>query len=443
MIKTTKLITLTAIALCISACSLFEGGKKKVKYDDGGKERISILTNVTVLEADSSIASVPVVLPIPYRNKNWAQSGGSQSHAVHHLETADSLSRAWSVSNGAGNSKYERVISTPVSAEGKVFSVDAKGTVNAFSLSNGRKLWSHDIKIDENVKMGYGGGVAYDNGTVYATSGFGLIVALDASSGRREWTYKYSVPLRGAPTVAEGKVFAISHDNLMVAVDAKSGNFLWDQVGIMESAGMLGAASAAYEDGALVFALSSGELIARRATNGLVLWQDTLRSSRRLTPLATLTDIDANPVIDRGKVYGLSHSGRMVAIDMRSGERSWEADIAGVNTPWIAGNFAYVVTVDSQVLCISLADGRIRWVEQLQRFEDQEKRRDLIKWNGPLLAGNRLFLTSSHGYMLTLSPYTGDVLSGVNVGSGMTTNPIMVDGTLITLTDDGKLIAYR
>lgn len=440
ILKTTSILALT---VAVSACSIFESKGPKQKYNDEGKERLSILSDVTSIQADPSIASVPVVLPAPYTNKNWAQPGGAPSHVLHHLAAPETLSKAWTASMKASNSKYERVIASPVAGGGKVFSVDAKGTVYGFSLQNGSRLWSYDITIDEKVKMGYGGGVTYADGVVYATSGFGIMVALDADSGRELWTFKYTVPFRGAPTVAENKVFATTHDNLMVAVDVKTGAFVWDQVGIMESAGMLGSASPAYHDGSLIFALSSGEMIARRAANGLTLWQDTLKSSRRLTPLATLTDIDAHPVIDRGRAYGVSHSGRMVSIDMRSGERVWEADIAGVNTPWIAGNFAFVTTVDAQIICLSLADGRIRWVQQLQRFEDQEKRRDLIKWNGPLLAGNRLFVTSSHGYMLTLSPYDGDVISGVNVKDGMTTSPIIVDGTLITLTDTGKLIAYR
>ncbi|MEX0299782.1 MAG: PQQ-binding-like beta-propeller repeat protein, partial [Kordiimonas sp.] len=229
----------------------------------------------------------------------------------------------------------------------------------------------------------------------------------------------------------------------MLALNPADGSLTWDQVGIAENAGMLGAASPAYANGTLVTALSSGELIAMRGINGRILWQDALTSSRRLTPLATLTDIDGNPVIDSGKVYAVSHAGRMVAVDMRSGERSWEADVAGVSTPWVAGDFAFVTTVDGQVACIALGDGRVRWVAQLQRFQDQEKRRGLIGWNGPVLAGDRLLVTSSHGYAVSLSPYTGDVISGTELPAGSSTSPIVVDNTFIVLTDAGELVAYR
>jgi outer membrane protein assembly factor BamB len=206
---------------------------------------------------------------------------------------------------------------------------------------------------------------------------------------------------------------------------------------------MLGAASPVFDNGTVVIALSSGELVAMLAANGRIVWQDALSSSRRLTPLATLADVDGNPVIDNGKLYAVSHAGRMVAIDMRSGERSWEADIAGVGMPWVAGNFAFTTTIDGQVVCINLADGRIRWVTQLQRFEKQESRRGLIRWNGPVLAGDRLMLTSSHGFALSISPYTGEVIGGEKLSAGSTTAPIVVDDTFVFLSEDGNLIAYR
>lgn len=437
------LILTTALAL--SACSWFGGDKKpKQKYDDEGRERISILTSTQTLNADSAISSLPVVLPKPYRNGNWAQEGGNASHTPAHVAIGETLSVAWRRKIGSGNEKYQRMVTGPVAAEGKVFAVDVRGDVSAVSLSDGRALWKKEIQNDdERSKVGFGGGVAYAGGKVYATSGFGYVVALNAANGSELWRYKGLVPFRGAPSVEGGKVFAITHDNQMVALDAQDGSLVWDQVGIAENAGMLGAAAPAVADSTVVNALSSGELIVLRSSNGRILWQDALSSSRRLTPLATLSDIDGAPVIDRGKVYALSHAGSMVAIDMRTGERSWEADVAGVNMPVVAGGFAFLTTIDAQVVCIALGDGRIRWVAQLQRFQDQEKRRELIKWNGPVLAGDRLLVTSSHGYAMSVSPYSGEVLSAVKLPAGSSVAPIVVDGTFIVLTDMGELVAYR
>jgi len=438
-------VLVLALVIVLSGCSIFKGsGKNKNKYDDEGRERISILSSAQALDSDNTIANLPVVLPRPYKNTSWAQAGGNAGHSVQHLTLSDTLALAWRTPIGSGNQKYERLVSGPIAGAGRVFAVDTKGTVTAVALKSGKKLWVRELRNEkEHSKVGFGGGAALYGNTLYVTSGYGFLVALDAVSGNEKWRYKGVIPFRGAPTASAERVFAVTHDNQMLALDTRDGSLTWDQVGIAENAGMLGAASPAYDGSTLVTALSSGELIAMRGINGRILWQDALTSSRRLTPLATLADIDGHPVIDNGKVYALSHAGRMVAVDMRSGERSWEADVAGVNTPWVAGNFAFVATVDGQIACIALGDGRVRWVAQLQRFEDQEKRRGLISWNGPVLAGDRLLVTSSHGYAVSISPYTGEVLSGISLPTSASTAPIVVDNTFIILTDAGELVAYR
>lgn len=443
--KIARLSVALASVTALSACSLFSGGgSKPQKYDDEGRERISIISSTQGVEADAAIAGLTVAIPRPYINGNWSQAGGNAMHDVQHLALGSSLNQKWRSRIGRGNAKYERLVAGPVAGNGNVYAVDTRGNVTAVSLATGRQVWRKELEHPtERSDVGYGGGAALFGDRLYVTSGFGFVVALNAASGSEIWRYTGEVPFRGAPTAAADRVFAVTHDNQMLALDPASGDVLWDQVGIAENAGMLGAASAAYDGQTLVTALSSGELIAMRGTNGRILWQDALTSSRRLTPLATLTDIDGNPVISGGKVYAISHAGRMVSIDMRSGERSWEADIAGVSTPWLAGEFAYLTTVDGQIACISLADGRVRWVTQLQRFTNQEKRKGLIKWNGPILAGDRLLVTSSHGYALSVSPFTGNVLSGVELPDGASTAPIVVNGTFVVLTDAGELVAYQ
>jgi outer membrane protein assembly factor BamB len=193
----------------------------------------------------------------------------------------------------------------------------------------------------------------------------------------------------------------------------------------------------------VVAPFSSGELVALRAENGKVLWTDSLARSRRVTPLGAISDIASAPVIDRGRVYAISHGGRLVSIDLRTGERAWTQDVAGVQTPWIAGDYIFVVTVDAQVMCLSRIDGRIKWVTEIERFEDPKERSGPIEWSGPILGGDRLILVNSLGQAVTLSPYTGAVLGRMDLPEGTFIAPIIANQTLYFVTDDADLIALR
>ena len=433
-------MSVVLLAVLLAACG-GGGNDKQIKLEG---ERIAVLTFEQELVPDPQLVDVQVAIPRPYLNRSWPQAGGSTTHALHHLELGEQLSQAWRVEVGSGSEKYERLVSGPVVADGTIYTVDIRARVTAVDADSGRQLWS--VRLDkegEKKSVAFGGGVAYWNGRVYVTTGYGFVAALDAGSGRELWRYDTTITIRGAPTVDAGRVFVLTHDNQIVALSADDGSLIWDQVGIAENAGILGAASPAVSGDTVVAALSSGELFALRVENGRITWQDALTRTRRLTPLATLSDIDGHPVIDRGRVYAYSHAGRMVAIDMRSGERVWEVNIGGLSTPWIAGDYIFLVTVDGEVACVSRRDGRVRWVTQLQRYENQEKRRGVISWTGPVLAGDRLVVASSHGFLLSLSPYTGQVLSGKEMPDGTLLPPVIADRTLYVMTDAGDLIAYR
>src|SRR3546814_7890071 len=50
---------------------------------------------------------------------------------------------------------------------------------------------------------------------------------------------------------------------------------------------------------------SSGELVAMRIENGRPVWQDTLARTGVATSEAMLSDIDASPAIDEGRVFAI------------------------------------------------------------------------------------------------------------------------------------------
>ena len=156
-----------------------------------------------------------------------------------------------------------------------------------------------------------------------------------------------------------------------------------------------------------------------------------------------LADIRGHPVMDRGRVFAVSHSGRMVAIDLRTGVRAWEQRIGGTQTPWVAGDFLYVLTTEGQLVCLSWSDGRIRWVLPLQRFEDEEEQEDPIIWTGPVLAGDRLIVAGSHSEVLSISPYTGTIMGWLKTSEAVLIPPVVAGNTIYLLTEDADLIALR
>ncbi len=437
-------ISMAALVLALAGCDLKEilGTSEDEERLPG--TRLSVLALEKDLVPDPEIANEPVRLPRPVINESWPQQGGTANHAMHHLAGGDQLQIIWRGDLGSGENDDNLILSTPVIADGKVFVLDAESVVSALDLLEGEVVWEVDlVPEDEEVEASLGGGVAYAGGRLYVTTAYGHVVALDPGTGRLIWRNETGAPIRAGPTAAGGRVFAITFDNQLIAIDGDDGSTLWTHAGNTESAGLLGSAVPAVASDLVLAPYSSGELFALRVENGRVAWSDSLIFSGRLGARTTLSDIDGSPVIDRGWVFAVSHSGRLVALDLRSGRRRWDQEISSAQTPWIAGDYLYLMTTDGDVVCLRRADGRIRWVSQLPRFEDPEDREGVIIWSGPVLIGDRLVAVNNIGEALALSPYTGLVLGAQELPDGVRVPPVVANKTLYILTMEAELVALH
>jgi outer membrane protein assembly factor BamB len=148
-------------------------------------------------------------------------------------------------------------------------------------------------------------------------------------------------------------------------------------------------------------------------------------------------------VIVAGRVYAIGQGGRMVALELNTGQRVWEINAAGISTPWVAGEWIFVVTDQAQLLAIARSSGKVRWISQLRRFRDEKDKKGPVYWRGPLLAGDRLILVNSIGELANVSPANGQVQSVAETKQDISLPPIVADNTLYILSDDGKLSAWR
>ena len=435
-------LAIAAAVLVLGGCSDVRAFLERAQEDILPGERFSVLTLEKSVEADPRLAEIVLQLPRPYLNVEWPQAGGHASHAMHHLALADNIGRIWRTDVGQGSTPNSRITASPVVAAGIVFTLDADTTVTATRAADGLVLWRRNLAPAFEEVGAMGGGLASEAGVLYVSTAYGDLAALHVSNGALIWAQQLGIPIRSAPTVSGSRVYTITVDNRIQALSAGTGEVLWTHEGFNEIASLVGGASPAVDGDTIVVSYSSGEIFALRADNGRESWSDSLSRVGRAAALVQLNDIRGQLVVDRGTVYVVSHSGRMAAIDMRSGTRLWEQDIPSVDTPWVAGDSLFLVTVDAEVVALSRLDGRVRWVRQLARFAGRGDD-DPIQWTGPTLAGDRLIVAASTGDVVAISPYTGRILGSLRLSDGVTIPAIVADGALYILTDGAELVAYR
>lgn len=407
-------------------------------------ERVSVLQLNKDLNVDPSLGETPVRLPQPYENKEWPQAGGNQAHAMYHLSAGTgAFKQLWSVNIGSSADSANRLLAEPVIADGKVFTLDSESLVSVFDAETGKKIWQNDLTPDTDDDDLFGGGIAVYEGRVFVTTPFAKLIALDEKDGKKVWEVDAPSPMRAPPSVSDGRVFTVTIDNQLVVYATDDGRRLWSNTGVEEAAGFLGGATPAVLGDVVVAAYTSGDLLAFDVVTGRSLWSDNLAGRTGGNAVAALTDIRGRPVIDRDRVIAIGNGGVMAAIDLRRGGRVWDNGLGGTQMPWLAGDFLYVITSTSEVVCLTREDGRIKWVQSLPPFEDMENKEDPIYWSGPVLVEDRLLVTGSNGVALAFSPYTGKLLGKQTLPDRSHLPPVVANKTVYMLSDDADLIALR
>jgi outer membrane protein assembly factor BamB len=428
-----------AVGLVLSGCDWF--GESKTPLE--GK-RISVLEHQKALNPEVNVDSAQISLPPAVANAEWAQAGGNSSHAMHNLAAEGFRQRLWVVDAGRSKGTNRPWLPPPIIANNRVFTMDTQHLVSAFDATSGRRLWRQNLVANEADDDTIPGGIAYDQGRVLVTSGFGKAFALDADNGKILWRQSTGLPGQAPPTVSNGRLFIIDVESRVHALDVETGRELWPPFqALAETVSLIGGVTAAVDSDIVVAPFTSGDLVALRADTGQVIWADSLAGSRRSDELSAVAHVRALPIMSQGRVFAVSQSGETAAVDLRTGQRLWDRDIGGWNTPAIAGAYLFMITSDSQLVCLSANNGRILWVSSLPAFEKEAEKKHPIQWVGPVIGGGRLIVAGSNRQALTFSPETGKLLDKIPLEGPVRVSPVIANMTLYILTDDSDLVAYR
>jgi outer membrane protein assembly factor BamB len=413
--------------LALSGCGTFLGEGETDKPLPG--KRISILAVERGLSPDRAITDLEVTLPPPYVNDAWSQAGGTSAHAMYHLQLGDEPKRKWSSDVGEGSGDDRHILAQPLIVDGTVYTMDARSLITAFDSETGRRVWRTDIELDEEDGGYFGGGLAYEDGRLFVTTGFAIIFALDATSGEIIWQQRVTGPMRAAPAVSGGR---------------------HGRPGDRRPAGRREPGGGRLGGGRAVLLRRAARPPGGKWARAVERCPDAGEPLRPgVEPGPDQGNAGDRPGAGPGDQPCRTHGGdrsqawRMVAIDLRRGVRAWELEAGGVQMPWSAGDFIYLLTTESEVVCVVRQSGRVRWVQALPRFEDPEELEGPIGWFGPVLAGDRLIVASSTGDAISISPYTGELLGRIALPGTPTVAPVVADNTLYVLTEDASLVAIR
>lgn len=435
-----------ALLLVLGGCSTVKDWIKE--DDDEGPARLPG-DRMRVLGVKDDIAVDEALKGVEYRsvpaiaNISWPQRGANAANAIGSLK-AGGFDDKDSATIGEGE-KWSTILATaPVVAENMLYAMDAKGYVSAHHVDDlDNVAWVSDVPVADVEEDILGGGLAIAGSQLFVTTGQGDVFALNASNGTRIWERNIGSPMRSAPKLQTGIVYVSTVDDQVFALDSATGNILWQHRGLGERVGFLSAVSPAIGDNLVVVAYSSGDIYGLAADTGQEIWNDSLALTRKTSATSIFTGFDGDPVIAGGVAFASSNNGLTAATHLLTGRRLWEQEISADDTPWLAGNYLFVLTSDAQVAAVYARDGRVKWVYPLPQFGNPERQLEPFRYYGPMMLGEQLAVFSGNGEAIVLSPEDGSLIGKLDVPDDICMPPIVAGGTTYVVTGNAKVHALR
>jgi len=365
--------------------------------------------------------------PIPASSAPTAQVDfyrGDTGHTGVFAESlATPLSLLWRHTTlAASNNPASAVYSA-----GSVYFVSG-GSVYALHAADGATQWQYPV--DGKKTSLFSATPALADGFLYVTDDNGNAIKLDAATGKEVWKVTLDGALRSAPVVSGGLVYFGSGSSHCYALSASTGQTVWN---VTTGGAVL--TSPVVTGGLVVFTSSDNMVYSLNSRTGRKAWSVPFDADPSIVPL----------VYD-GRILYVTAGDTVFSLDPSSGRQrtTLKLPTTVLIPPTISADATYIVT-QSNILYSLGAGGRERWKVTV----------DAAPTAPPLLAGSLLLVTTQPGIVSGYESGSGKLvwryaMQGTATDSQAkpaTANvfaaPIVADGTLYVVSDDGSLSAFR
>ena len=363
--------------------------------------------------------------------KSLSQVDNGPTHLFVHSKFNVPLVKSWDISL-----KNKGSISAPVFSNQHVFILDSRANLYSFGL-DGKKEWVLDLapSLEKNQKTHHSGGIVLNKENLFVATGFGEIFSINLD-GSINWKKRFDSPFRGAPIFSNNKIFVINANDLAIAIN-KKGETIWTLQGPTRPTLLSKGISPALKSNKLLLPFSAGQLTAVRPNSGAELWTAAFDQSNKGEAYSIIGDFGGSPVIKSNKVFLISSSGQLLALNLNSGRKIWSVSVGSNSTPLIVGGSIFVVSTKGQLVRIGENNGEVIWSRNISGSNTSNE-----KFFGPTLAGNFLWITGTDGYLRKFDPSTGKEFSKHRIGHQILYRTYAVHDKLFIITKSGKIIAF-
>jgi outer membrane protein assembly factor BamB len=363
--------------------------------------------------------------------QEWFGSEGEDATAPVQLERIDSkvsLKKRWSskIGDGQGDGFYKI---TPTLIDGVIYVASSDGEVAAINAANGARLWR--VELERPLS----GGVGYHNRSLYLGGADGSVLQLSAEDGAVEWEAAVSGEVLAAPVVSDDWVIVQTYDGKLLGFRSGAEEASWTFTSDVPVLTLRGTSAPILVGGNAIAGFGDGKVVAVDVDSGNVSWEARIGVPQGSSEIDRIVDVDGAMTQQGIELFVASYQGRLAALDSRTGRKLWQQNVSSVTGTNVGFGNVYVADVDGTLSAFLRTGQGVRWQNIELGYRELSR---------PTPVSSYVATVDFEGYLHLLSQVDGQIVGRSKIGGDAARADMIADsGRLIIYADNGQLLAYE
>ena len=355
------------------------------------------------------------------------------------LETSLNVKKLWNRDTGRGANK-EYLTLSPIIEDNSIYVADANRKLIALDISNGKNIWSYNLKLDGEGFFNFGdkvyitGGPGLGEGSILFGTSQGDVIALNPRTGAEQWRSKVSSEILSAPQKNSNIVIVRTLDGRIFGLSGNSGRRLWTYEKSVPTLSLRGTSTPIIDQGIIISGFDGGSLAALDINSGSLIWESSIAKPSGRSELERLVDIDSTPVISGSIVYAVTYQGQLAALTLDTGRILWNREISSHVGFSVDDNALYITDDKSNIWAYDRYNGGSIW-----------KQDGLInrQVTAPAIVDGYLVMGDFEGYLHWLDKATGSFVARQRLTRDrIITKPVTSNSVVYAFASNGELAAF-
>ncbi|UDG79401.1 Outer membrane protein assembly factor BamB [Candidatus Ecksteinia adelgidicola] len=348
------------------------------------------------------------------------------------------LKNIWHTSVGHGTGKFYSHLCLDFQ-NNTVYAADRYGIIKAMDSNTGHEKWkinllNNDRFLFHKQSAMLAGGVTVSDNKLYVCSEYGIVYALNISDGSIAWKSKVAGEAISRPVVSKRLVLIHTSNGQLQALYKSNGIIKWTISLEQLSFSLRGESSPCIAFDTVIVGSDTGKISAISLNHGQLIWDHRIASSKKITEVDNIHDIDTTPIIVKDIIYASAYNGNFTSLDFYSGQILWNRSLGLINDFIVLSHYIYLTDQNGNILAINTQDGHTIW-----------KQKKLLHHNltSPVIFHDYLITGDTKGYLYWISVRDGRFITKYKIdNSGFLSSPIAINDKLFIQARNGKIYAF-